>query len=564
VPLFVFVTLPGDTGDSRAAAGDRRPLVALLRGALKRAYASTFAALERAYGRLLAVGLDRPLDVLLALALVTGATAWLAKQYLGVAAIPEEEQSTFEIDAELSSGTSLEEAAAYFRGIETILEGLREELELEYYFIVHSDTWGEIEGVLRSDRDNELSAREVTERVLAALPEQPGVKLYTGEENDGQQEDQRSLYTTTLFGDDPLALERVATGLEEQFARVDGVLGVKKAIERAPNELALILDRELAQRQAINPEMVAGMVSYALRGQSLPRLFVDGRDIPVRVRFREEDRETIEQLASFAVPAAGDRRLPLAALVDVQQLPAPTRIFRRDQRTARRLTVELEEGKEKSARGQLAALTTRIDLPEGVSLGADLGIRRGPGDDIEGLLFGASLSVVFVYLLMAFLFESLLLPLAILVTMPLAGLGVVWIHLAARIDIDSLGFVAVILLIGVVVNNGIVLLDCVNQLHRGGMERRQASLLAAERRFRPIMMTALTTIIGMIPLTRMGLSYASFGLTLIGGMATATLLTLLVVPVVYNLVEDGRAALGHALAAGLAPGRGAAKSAVRS
>jgi hydrophobic/amphiphilic exporter-1 (mainly G- bacteria), HAE1 family len=152
---------------------------------------------------------------------------------------------------------------------------------------------------------------------------------------------------------------------------------------------------------------------------------------------------------------------------------------------------------------------------------------------------------VFIYLLMGFLFESFVLPLSIILTIPLAGLGVVWIHFIFGKDLDFLGVVGTILLIGVVVNNGIVLIDYVIRLRAEGMDRRSALLRAADRRFRPIAMTALTTIIGMIPLTvsqpsDMGMSYKSFGLTLIGGMTTATILTLLVVPVFYTLFDDLR------------------------
>jgi HAE1 family hydrophobic/amphiphilic exporter-1 len=152
-----------------------------------------------------------------------------------------------------------------------------------------------------------------------------------------------------------------------------------------------------------------------------------------------------------------------------------------------------------------------------------------------------------------FLFESFILPLSIILTIPLASIGVIWIHLVAGRNIDFLGAVGIVLLIGVVVNNGIVLIDYVNRLRGRGHHRGEALLLAAERRFRPIMMTAITTIGGLIPLAlagrgSIGISYTSFSLALIGGMSTATLLTLLVVPVFYTLFDDMRLAFGAALA----------------
>jgi HAE1 family hydrophobic/amphiphilic exporter-1 len=159
---------------------------------------------------------------------------------------------------------------------------------------------------------------------------------------------------------------------------------------------------------------------------------------------------------------------------------------------------------------------------------------------------------VFIYLLMGLLFESFILPLSIIFTIPLASLGVILIHLVARMNIDFLGAVGIVLLVGVVVNNGIVLIDYVNRLRTDGHSRREAILLSADRRFRPIMMTAITTVGGMVPLAiagRMdsGISYTSFALTLIGGMTTATLLTLLVVPVFYTFFDDVRSVVGASL-----------------
>jgi HAE1 family hydrophobic/amphiphilic exporter-1 len=153
---------------------------------------------------------------------------------------------------------------------------------------------------------------------------------------------------------------------------------------------------------------------------------------------------------------------------------------------------------------------------------------------------------------MGFLFESFVLPLSIICTIPLAAIGVGWIHYVLGYDLDFLGMVGIVLLIGVVVNNGIVLIDYVNRLRAEGMARSQALLHAAERRFRPIMMTAMTTICGMVPVTlsgasSIGLSYTSFGLTLIGGLTTATLLTLLVVPVFYTFFDDASVAAGRSL-----------------
>jgi HAE1 family hydrophobic/amphiphilic exporter-1 len=164
---------------------------------------------------------------------------------------------------------------------------------------------------------------------------------------------------------------------------------------------------------------------------------------------------------------------------------------------------------------------------------------------MAALNFALFLSIALIYLLMGFLFESFILPLSIIFTIPLSILGVYWTHWMTGKDIDFLGVVAMVLLVGVVVNNGIVLIDYVNRLRNQGHSRREALLTATSLRFRPIMMTAITTIGGLVPLAlaganSIGLSYTSFSMTLIGGMTTATLLTLLVVPVFYALFDDAR------------------------
>jgi HAE1 family hydrophobic/amphiphilic exporter-1 len=298
--------------------------------------------------------------------------------------------------------------------------------------------------------------------------------------------------------------------------------------------------------------VIAGVVGYALRGQALPRFHAEGREVPVRVRFAEEDRESLTELNSFQIPTQDGGALPLSALTTARMLPESTVIVRRDKMIGRTITYELEEGKEDETRARLAMLQANIDLPEGISFGGAMTRTQDLNDDLKGIQFAMTLSIVFIYLLMGFLFESFILPLSILVTIPLSSIGMMWGHILTGKDLDFFGGVAMILLIGIVVNNGIVLIDYVNRLRAQGHARKEAILMATHRRFRPIMMTAITTIGGMIPLAlagsnSIGLSYTSFSLTLIGGLITATLLTLLVVPAFYTLFDDLRLIMAAAI-----------------
>jgi len=552
VPLSVYLTLK----NGRAVSGNIRGGYDQFTALLATAYDATLGRLNHSYTRLLGFFLDRRLDLLVVCLLVFAATMGVAQKQIKVVDMQEEERAGFEIDVRLPQGMTLEESEQFFLDCEAIVEGNAEELGLSGWFLFHTASHGQVQGYFDNPRTVKISPREATEKILEALPKRPGVRYFTGSESQ-QGDEGQDVAVVTLWGEDAGILEETAENLEPIFTGIPGVLGLKSAADPPPNEIALVVDRERTQQQQINPQVVASVVSYALRGQQLGRYRTGGEDIPVRVRFREEDRENLNQLKGFYVPTGQGGFAPLSSVTSIDHLQGVRHIFRRDKRTQRTLTLELEEGQEEEARARIMAVQQQLDLPEGVRFGEQMGRVRlggGGGEDMEGMKFAIALSIVFIYLLMGFLFESAILPLSIITTIPLAGIGVVWAHLATGYDLDGLGVVGIVLLVGVVVNNGIVLIDYTNRLREAGTPRREALLLAAERRFRPIMMTAMTTICGMVPVTlsgasSIGLSYTSFGLTLIGGLTTATLLTLLVVPVFYTFFED----LGE-LSAGLIKG----------
>ncbi|MBM3880711.1 MAG: efflux RND transporter permease subunit [Verrucomicrobia bacterium] len=555
IPLSVYLTLPTN-GLSHPASAFRR-WHERVNAALRRFYALTFERLNHLYNHTLALCLRRRLDLVLVLAAVLALTFAFGYRRLELVEQQEEDLTSFHIEVEASNEYGFEDLRVYFREVEQVLERRQEAYGLRGYFIFFRQRGGEIEGWFDKDRPQKLTAREVAAKLLEELPQRPGLKLYYGRENQAEEAKGKEVFVLRLEGDDAALLDEVAERLEPLILSVEGVLGIRHSEERAPNEMALVIDRDRASASAVSPEVIAGLVGYALRGSALPKYNEAGREIPVRIRFRESDRESLADLHSFQVPTATGAVLPLSAVTDAQMLKTPRGIFRSDKKINRTITIELKADHLRDPRRagrlieRLQALPRQVTMPEGVRVGSFE--RQGFNEDVANLKFAAVLSVLFIYLLMGFLFESFILPLSILFTIPLASIGVVWLHRLMGMDVDFLGVVGVILLIGVVVNNGIVLIDYVNRLRGEGFERSQALLRAADRRFRPIAMTALTTIIGMIPLTLskpndIGLSYKSFGLTLIGGMSTATLLTLLVVPIFYTFFDDARQAFARALA----------------
>ncbi|MHB9007470.1 MAG: efflux RND transporter permease subunit [Limisphaerales bacterium] len=543
IPLSVYLTLPSDGMHQRTSllrwSHDR------INAALRHFYAFTVAPSNHTYNRSLAFFLDRRLDLVLWLAIAFAITWFIPFRQLEFVEQQEEDRTSFQIRVQASAEYGFEDLGEYFAQVEKILAERQPEYGFKGYFTMYSIRGGQIEAWFDKDRTNQVSAKAVGEQLLKQFPAKPGIKLFFGQENRAEEAKGREVFPIRLEGDDARVLDELAEELEPLVRQIDGVIGVRQSDDPAPSELALVIDRDRAAASGVSPEVIAGMVGYALRGTMLPKFNYEGREIPVRIRFQKSDREGLDRLGAFLVPTASGNVLPISALTESRMLNAPRGIYRSDQRTTRVLTAELSPEKAKDARPRLFSLLAQIDLPEGVTFGG--GQIRTINEELSNMIFAGGLSIVFIYLLMGFLFESFILPLSIILTIPLAGLGVSWIHYVAGKDVDFLGAVGAILLIGVVVNNAIVLIDYAIRLREEGMPRREALLAAADRRFRPIAMTALTTIVGMIPLTiqppsDIGLSYKSFGLTLIGGMTTATLMTLLVVPVFYTLFDDARLA----------------------
>ncbi len=548
IPLSVYLTLPAEGVHQRTVL--LRWSHERINRALAFLYQHTIGRLNQVYNRGLGFFLEHRLDLMFILATVFILTQAIAFKKVKFVEQQDEDRTNFEIRVRASAEYTFEDVAAYFAQAEEIFNKRQEEFGFKGYFMFHYSRGGRMEAWFDRDRERTLSPKEVGQKIYDELPRKPGMKLFYGKDNKAEEDKGREFFSFQLEGDDAATLDQVAESLEPLIRSLPGVLAIRENEEPAPNELALVIQRDRASASDVNPQVIAGIVGYALRGSSLPRFNYEGREIPVRIRFEKEDRESLDLLSSFEVPTAAGPPVALGALTESRMLITPRGINRSNQRITRNIGVELVPKEAKETRELLMRFQRAIDLPEGVTFGTAR--VETVNQELASMLFAAGLSILFIYLLMGFLFESFILPLSIILTIPLAGVGVSWIHYAFGRDMDFLGAVGGILLIGVVVNNAIVLIDYVTRLRAEGMDRTPALLKATDRRFRPITMTALTTIIGMIPLTLrgpsdIGISYKSFGLTLIGGMTTATLLTLLVVPVFYTLFDDARAAFGRVI-----------------
>lgn len=551
IPLCVYMTLPGKKRDFK----EKRKTPSAAMGKLfYRIYEATFERLNRGYNAALKFYLVRRLDMaVILIALLSG--TYLLSGTLNVAERKEEVIRYFGFDVRFPDNYSMDQRLAYMKRAEALAEKNKDVYGLKAHEVHYAKWFGRFAGFFAHDRVHELTREEAIDKLFEDFPEEPGVRVrYRGKEGQERNDDHRYMHHIRLVGDDPELLKQVAEDLKPTFEMIPGVVSfLEKDSDDAPSEMALIVDRDKANSIGVNPSTLAGTVSSAISGDNLPRFNKKGRQVPMRLLFEEEDRSELSDLNNFQIPTEDGRVSTVGEVTRTAFLRnEDDGITRRDKKISEWFGMKLRPGPDAwQIKRTIEEMKNHINLPEGVSFD-EAKVDFGDDERKKGTMM-IVLSIVFVYMLMAFFFESTLIPLSIILTIPLASIGAVLVLKVSNTYVDQMVYMGGMFLVGIVVNNGIVLVDYANRLRRSGIQRSEALLKAARHRFRPIIMTALTTICGMIPLTfgtseEMGVNFKSFGLVLIGGMASATLFTLVVVPVFYTLIEDARESVRNILA----------------
>jgi len=513
-------------------------------------YEATMGRVNRVYGRLLRGSLRARMNVVVPALLMFAFTVAVPMARVPFSSGENMGTRNFFAYYSMPGDVTHEEADAFIRELEATLTANKPEYRIAGQYVGFDGSVAQVQVFFESQIPGERPFKEVRQEVYDKMPTRPGwVKEARFGGSDGTEDD---TFMVTLYGDDHQTVQDAKEELEAALIKQPGVLGVSSrggdSLRR--DELALGVDRTMTERFGVSAGAIANTVAYAIRGQLLPRFQSpsEDREINVRIRYRKEDREQLSELLEFKVLSDSGKVVPVRVLAEAGLRRGETALVRNDKRVAALIRLELAKDGRMATEKALRAYLDRYQLPGGISFDADRSARDA--DSLQSDLVGAmALSTIFIFLLMGFLFESFVLPLSVLPSIPLSFIGVWWFLLFTGSPIDSLAVIGILLLLGVVVNNGIVLVDFINSARNAGLPREEAIVQAGMQRFRPIMMTALTTVGGMLPLafstpTGEGLNYGPFGKTLVGGMTTATVLTLLVVPVAYAYFDDLRTSAG--------------------
>ena len=392
--------------------------------------------------------------------------------------------------------------------------------------------------LLNEADDITVPTSEVLERIEANLPTiaigKPSFEFDQQGGGDG--------FSLQLSGDSTQRLNEIGREVLRLLASVQELEDVRSDAEMGDREVQITVDRDRAAAAGLTTEEVARDIAVAMRGQNLREFRGQTGEVAVRLAFRESDKQSIDQLSNLPLYSADGRRIPLGAVASFRIGASPDTIQRTDRQTAVILSANLADDESlESVKPKIEALMGEFELPPGYSWKFGRGFDRQ--DETQQMMAqNIILGIACIFLVMAALFESLLFPFSIILgSIAFSVFGVFLFFAATGTTFSFMASIGIMILIGVVVNNGIVLVDHINNLRLSGMPRNEAIIEAGRDRLRPILMTVATTIVGLAPLAisttqvggEGGPPYFPMARAIIGGLAFSTLVSLLVVPALY-------------------------------
>ncbi|MDO9694183.1 MAG: efflux RND transporter permease subunit [Candidatus Latescibacteria bacterium] len=514
------------------------PLIAL--------FNATYPRLSSGYERLLGVALRRR-GLVLGFALALAAGAAVLAPRLGVELIPPMAQGEFTLGLELPEGTPLSRTDARVAAIERGLAGI------DGIVRTASDVGVSREGDtsasrrkenraeihVRLDRADQAREAEVLAGARRVLAGYPDVSMKVR---------RQSLFSFSapvevdVYGYNLEDLQRSADAVAASLAEVEGLRDVRLSMVPGSPEVRVAFDRDKLNRHGLSLGQVSQLVRDKVRGSVAGRIRERERHIDIRVMNGEEQRNTLQAVRDLIVAERDGVPIPLAAVASMSVEQGPSEIHRLGRKRAVIVSANLAGRDLGSVTRDVEGRLRALSLPAGVTVAMG-GQNEEMRASFRSLWLAALLAVFLVYLVMAAQFESFLHPLIIMFTVPLALTGAVYGLALTGTPISVIAVIGAIMLAGIVVNNGIVLVDRINQLRRDH-DLENAVRLAGRERLRPILMTTATTVLGLLPMA-LGLGEgaelrAPLAITVIWGLTLATLLTLVVVPAAYALITPGR------------------------
>ncbi|RMF65498.1 MAG: efflux RND transporter permease subunit [Calditrichaeota bacterium] len=518
------------------------PLAQLVTGAFNRAY----ARLEAAYPRLLQRALARRGTTLGVVAALFLFCILILAPRLGSELIPEVHQGEFNVEVTMPVGTPVEKTDAKLLEIEKLIAdqpGVDKVAAVSGTDRTANTTSEEGEHTakltVRMKRASSVvrEEEELVERIRELMSNFSGIQwkisrpvLFSF----------KTPVEVEIQGYNLQELQRFSRELEEKMREIPGVFDVESNIQRGNPEVQIVYNRDVLSKLGLNIRDVAAIVRNKVRGDVATEFKEQDRQIDILVRLQERDRESIEDLRRLVINPGAPKPIPLEAVAAIRVEEGPSEIRRVDQQRTAVVTANISGRDLRSVSEDIYAVLRGMDLPPDFTYRL-AGQNQEMETSLNSLKLALALAIFLVYIVMASQFESVIHPLVIIFTIPLALIGVIIALFLLQIPLSIVVFLGMIMLAGIVVNNAIVLVDYINKLRERGMAKMEAIVEAGKVRLRPIMMTTATTVLGLLPMA-LGLGDGAeirtpMAITVIVGLLSATVLTLVIIPTVYSLVD---------------------------
>jgi HAE1 family hydrophobic/amphiphilic exporter-1 len=446
---------------------------------------------------------------------------------------------------------TLDQMKALFNGFEKIMFDNKEELAIEYIstdFGVRNMRQGRFRGSLELNLlDKGPSVTEIKERLKELLPKKAGITYEYGQRFG--RGGHFSGVTVELIGMDYTRLTELAPMVIDRLQTVNNVEDVTSDLEGGDTQLMVEVDRERAESSGVNSRMVAQTISNSLSERPIGKFKTENREIDIILKIQGNEGFGEEDLRNLSLNT-GDKRIPLTAISNFTFRTGSTSIRKENKKSKLMIRVNTKQEGMMGISNDIRAAMETVQLPEGYSWGLGQGFRRFQESQGETNM-AIILALVFIYIIQAALFESFVHPFTILLTVPLSLFGVAVFFTLAGITLNTTSYLGLLTLFGIVVNNGIILIDHIRTLRKSGMPKNEAIVQGGKDRMRPIIMTAITTIFGVMPLAlpfllpqlfqaagRRAQMWAPISVAIIGGLSTSTFFTLIFLPTFYSISDS--------------------------
>lgn len=519
--------------------------VTLLLRPIAKVFDRALAFLLTLYPAVLRRALRARLVVLAVVALLFVLTMLIVPR-LGLDLIPSFTQGEFHFQVQLPEGTPLQSTDRYMESVSSVLED--QPNVASYSAIIggaglslsNTGTEGENTARLQVQMKPGTTPEDEEAVILAIRERLETTKLARFKFERPTYFTFRTPIEVEVYSDSIDELQASTAELKKAVESVPGLVDVKSSSELGNPELQVTFNREQLAQLGLDLSQVAATVRGKIQGSVATRFTQGDREIDIVVRSVEVGAATVGDIREMIIGTREGRPIFLSSVADIRLVSGPSEIRRIGQKRAAVISGNLSGRDMGAVAADVRTAIRATVLPGGVTASLS-GQEEEMQRSMRSLMLAMALAIFLVYLVMASQFESFLHPFVIIFTLPLAAIGVVIALALAGRSVSIVAMIGVVMLAGIVVNNAIVLIDAVNQLRRKGMRKEDALVEAGLNRLRPILMTSLTTILGLLPMA-LGLGdgaelRAPLAITVIGGLTVATLLTLIVIPVVYSLLD---------------------------